>query len=53
MSGDETSDLAIEGGKAMERCAGDANRFFLTSGQELDQIFDKISQQITDLRLTQ
>ncbi|MFZ3584057.1 hypothetical protein ACOI1H_18090 [Loktanella sp. DJP18] len=53
MSGDETSDVAVQGAEAMARCAGDANRFFVTSGPELDQIFERIAQQITDLRLTQ
>ena len=53
MSGDDTSSDAAAGRSAMAACAGDANNFFATSGAELEQIFDQIARQITDLRLTQ
>lgn len=53
MSGDDNSPEALSGRQEMANCAGDANRFFATSGPELEQIFRQISKQITALRLTQ
>ena len=53
MSGDDDSPEAVSGRQEMANCAADANRFFATSGPELDQIFQQIAKQITALRLTQ
>ncbi|MBU2359393.1 MAG: pilus assembly protein [Alphaproteobacteria bacterium] len=53
MSGDNNGPQDIAGRTAMEKCASTKNHFFKTSGQELNEIFDRIAKQITDLRLTQ
>ncbi|SHF36478.1 Flp pilus assembly protein TadG [Loktanella atrilutea] len=53
MSGDDNDQDDIDGRAAMEKCATSKNHFFKTSGQELNEIFDRIAKQITDLRLTQ
>ena len=53
MSGDDSSADAELGRTEMASCASSANHFFTTSGAELEQIFARIAEQITDLRLTQ
>ncbi len=53
MSGDDTSPEAISGRTEMSACAYKPSYFFATSGSNLNQIFQQISRQITDLRLTQ
>lgn len=52
MSGDDDSADAVTGRTQMSNCATTPNHFFATSGQELDEIFERIAKQITDLRLT-
>lgn len=53
MSGDNNEPKDVAGRTAMENCASSKNHFFKTSGGELNEIFDRIAKQITDLRLTQ
>ncbi|SEN57215.1 Putative Flp pilus-assembly TadE/G-like [Loktanella fryxellensis] len=53
MTGDNTDPEFTQGRNVMAACASSSNHFFLTSGAELNAIFEKIAEQITDLRLTQ
>ncbi|MBS1303871.1 pilus assembly protein TadG-related protein [Loktanella sp. SALINAS62] len=53
VTGTDTSTAAIAGREIMKTCATKPANFFASSGSNLDSIFEAISNQITELRLTQ
>jgi len=46
-------DADAHGEDEMEECASSPSHYYETSGDELEEIFEAIAEQITDLRLTQ
>ncbi|SEP97447.1 Flp pilus assembly protein TadG [Loktanella sp. DSM 29012] len=53
VTGNDTSQEAIDGRTVMRNCANDPSQFFATTGANLGSIFSAIADQITELRLTQ